>query len=679
MASLYNQNYFHRDLSWLRFNHRVLQEAGDQRNPLYDRIKFLAIFSSNLDEFFKVRVSDIRQARNIEKKLRKKLITQPNKVLKEIKSQVYEQQEAFGSIFRNQIIPDLKREGIRLINTTAFEARHKEISKTYFEEHILPVLTLSQSPDNSGTLYIENEALYLMALKDDTEFITIQIPDNLPRFFSFPEVDGFHDITFIEDLMKWHLPQYFQSENSLNFYALKISKDAELYIEDELSGDLMDQIKNALPRRNSGQATRVLIDKHAPDTLVGRLKEKLDINQTDIVLGGANHNFKDFFGFPNPTEKPLSEPSLPPLPHPWLEEYSTIFDAIRKKDRLLHYPYQSFEPLNKLLETAADDPKVSSLKISLYRVAKKSRLNDAIVRACQNGKKVTVFVEVKARFDEDNNINWGRTFEKHGANVIYSYPSIKVHSKILVIKREEAQGAQRYCYIGTGNFNEKTSKIYTDFGLLTADSKITQDINNVFLILERKLIYPKSKLLLISPFTSRSTFIELVENEIAFANSGKKGHIILKLNSLEDRKMIKMLYKASNAGVQVDLIVRGICCLVPGIKGQSEHIKVISVVDRFLEHSRVYWFNNDGDEKLFIGSADWMGRNLDHRIEVITPILDPDHFKTIKDLVVLQLNDTVKARVIDEHQKNNYVSSQNSDQPSVRSQMATYDYFLKKS
>lgn len=675
MASLYNKQYFHRDLSWLQFNHRVLQEAGDRRNPLYDRIKFLAIFSSNLDEFFKVRVSDIRQAKDIKKKLRKKLITQPNKVLKEIKKQVYIQQEAFGAIFRDEIIPDLEQEGVRIITANSYTNQQQDISKKYFDEHILPALSLGQDPKNKRSLFIENEALYLAALKDGIDFILIQIPSKLPRFFSFPKEGDFFDIIFIEDIIKHHLHDFFPSKKPLAFYALKISKDAELYIEDELSGDLMEKIKNALPRRNSGQATRVLIDKNCPQDLIDSIKEKLDINQTDLVLGGAHHNFKDFFGFPNPTDRTLSEAPLTPISQHWLHEDRSIFNVIKEKDRLLHYPYQSFEPLNQLLETAAIDPKVVSLKITLYRVAKKSRLNDAILNACKNGKKVTVFVEAKARFDEDNNIHWGNIFEENGAHVIYSYPGIKVHSKILIIEREEANSSQYYSYIGTGNFNEKTSKIYTDFGLLTSHPKITKDINSVFLILENKLIYPKTKCLLVSPFTSRAIFIEMIENEITHVNSGKKGHIILKLNSLEDKKMIKMLYKASNAGVQIDLIVRGICCLVPGVKEQSENINVISIVDRFLEHSRVYWFNNDGDEKLFIGSADWMRRNLDHRIEVITPILDYDHFETIKDLIQLQLEDTVKARIIDRNQENKYVTL--NAENGIRAQMATYSYFTK--
>ncbi|WP_313791283.1 phospholipase D-like domain-containing protein [Lacinutrix neustonica] len=350
------------------------------------------------------------------------------------------------------------------------------------------------------------------------------------------------------------------------------------------------------------------------------------MSNADIILGGAHHNFKDFFGFPNPTNKLLSNVELAPKPHPMLSTCDSVFTAITAKDQLIHYPYQSFEPVIKLLEEAAHDEQVTTIKMTLYRVAESSRLNDAIALAAKKGKTVVIFIEAKARFDEENNLKWGKIFKDNGAKVIYSYPGIKVHSKILYIERTLKNTTQRYCYIGTGNFNENTAKLYTDFGLMTANKKITKELNRVFLVLEGVLIVPKVKKLLISPFTSRHKFSVLVEREIAFAHAGKQGMIILKMNSLQDNNMIKLLYKASNAGVKIRLLIRGICCLVPGIKGQSENITVTSIIDRFLEHGRVYLFGNNGDEKLFIGSADWMTRNLSHRIEVVTPVLDPRQF-----------------------------------------------------
>ncbi|MDN3493902.1 polyphosphate kinase 1 [Winogradskyella bathintestinalis] len=670
---LYNSKFFHRDLSWLRFNHRVLQEVSDKRNPLYERIKFLAIFSSNLDEFFRVRVSDIRQIKSLEKPLRKKLITKPNKVLKEIKAQVHLQQEEFGRIFQNEIIPDLKDEGIFLIDYHEFSPSQKEIAKAYFKKTLKPLLNLDVSyhtkPDS---IFVENEASYLTTLTGDTLQL-VKIPESEARFYSFPSENGKHFITFIDDILKYGLGNLHEDDD-VRYYALKISRDAELYIEDEFSGDLMKKIKSSLPKRDKGQPTRVLIDKRMPEKFQEVLKEALDIYNTDLVYGGRHHNFKDFFSFPNPTDKDLHFKPLPPLPHPVLSNSENIFATIDEKDQLLHYPYQEFEPVINLVETAAEDPSVTTIKMTLYRLAETSRLNTAIAKAAKNGKEVIVFIEVKARFDEKNNIKWGTIFEDNGATVIYSYPDIKVHSKILYIERKVEDKTKRYAYISTGNFNEKTAKLYTDFGLMTAHKKITKDLNKVFMVLQRVTIVPKTKRLLVSPFTTRITLENLVNKEIENAQQGKESYIILKMNSLQDESMINLLYKANNAGVSIKLIVRGMCSLVPGIANQSEHIEVISILDRFLEHGRIYIFSNGGEELMYIGSADWMTRNLTHRIEVLTPILDKDVHKTICDLIHIQLADNVKARIIDAKQSNTYVENSKTK---VRAQYATYDYFSK--
>ena len=673
MGKLYNSKYYHRDLSWLRFNHRVLQEAADKKNPLYERIKFLAIFSSNLDEFFKVRVSDIRQIKKIEKPLRKKLITKPNKVLREIKKQVEIQQEEFGAIFKTEIIPELKKHNIHLIGHKEFSTNQKEIAKTYYQETLkqkTEVNTYNTSEENQ--VFVENEALYLTTQLSDTQFAVINIPEDEPRFFTFPKHNGKHYITFIDDILKYNLRQNPKMERDITFYSIKKSRDAELYIENELSGNLAEKIKNSLSKRETGQATRLLIDKRMPKDFQEILKSALDVYNADIVNGGTYHNFKDFFGFPNPTETKLSNEKLTPLPHPVLAGCDSILREIEKKDQLLHYPYQSFESLIKLLEEAAKDPEVTTIKMTIYRAAAESRLNDAIVTAAKNGKKVVVFIEVKARFDERNNLKWGKIFEDNGATVIYSFPDIKIHSKILYIEKKTEDGKKRFGYIATGNFNEKTAKLYTDFGLMTADKKICKDLNKVFLVLQQKILVPKTKRLLVSPYTTRSGFTELVQTEMQLARAGQPANITLKMNSLEDKAMIKLLYRASNAGVTIRLLVRGICSLVPGVKGQSENIHITSILDRFLEHGRVYIFGNNGDPKIFIGSADWMKRNLSHRIEVVTPILDEDHKKTLLDLIELQLQDNVKARIIDEQQKNTYVSNE-SDK--LQAQLATYDYF----
>ena len=672
MASLYNDKYYHRDLSWLRFNHRVLQEVADKRNPLYERIKFMAIFSSNLDEFFRVRVSDIRQIKDLDKPLRKKLITKPNAVLKELKIQVHHLQEEFGDIFINQIIPDLEKEGIHLIKYRDFSKAQKKVAEAHFEKHLKDKIDLKNSYfTGKDSVFVENESSYITASIKKGEFQVVQIPKDEPRFFVFPSEDNTHYITFIDDILKYNLYRI-QSDLELSYYAIKISRDAELYIEDEFSGNLMEKIKESLPKRETGQATRVLIDERMPKEFQNELKKALDVTHADIVLGGTYHNFKDFFSFPNPTNKDLYFEELPPLEHPVVSKYDSMFEAIDTKDQLMHYPYQSFEPVIKLLEEAATDPHVKVIKMTMYRLADDSRLNRAIADAAKNGKKVVVFIEVKARFDEHNNLKWGEIFKENGAEVLYSYPGIKVHSKILYIEREINEETKRYCYIGTGNFNEKTATLYTDFGLLTNHKKITQELNKIFLVLEGIFIVPKAKKLLVSPFTMRYKFVSLVENEILAAQAGKEAYIIMKMNSLQDKNMIKLLYEASQKGVQIRLLVRGICSLVPGIKGQSENIYVTSILDRFLEHGRVYIFGNGGQEKMYIGSADWMTRNLSHRIEVVTPVLDPDHFKMIRDVIDIELADNVKARVIDAKQKNEYVKN---DEKEIRSQYAIYDYF----
>ena len=677
MASpLYNSKYYHRDLSWLRFNHRVLQEVADKRNPLYERIKFMAIFSSNLDEFFRVRVSDIRQVKDLDKSIRKKLVTKPNRVLAEIKVQVDLLQEEFGQLFLNEIIPDLEKEGIHLIKYKDFSESQKKVAEDYFESTLKDKIDFENSIySTKDSVFVDNESSYITASISQDKFQVVQIPTHEPRFFVFPSEEDIHYITFIDDIIKHSLYKS-QPELHLSYYAVKISRDAELYIEDEFSGNLMEKIKESLPKRETGQATRVLIDKRMPESFQNVLKKALDITNVDIVLGGTYHNFKDFFSFPNPSGKNLYFEELPPLDHPVTLKYESMFEAIDNKDQLMHYPYQSFEPVIRLLEEAADDANVTTIKMSLYRVAEESRLNNAIATAAKNGKKVIIFIEVKARFDEQNNLKWGEIFKENGAQVIYSYPGIKVHSKIIYIERQIGEDVKHYCYIGTGNFNENTATLYTDFGLMTNNKKITEDLNKLFLVLEGIFIVPKAKKLLISPFTMRNKFVSLLEKEIHLAQAGKEAYIILKMNSLEDKKMIKLLYEASNKGVKIRLLVRGMCSLIPGIKGQSKNIKVTSILDRFLEHGRVYIFGNGGEEKMYIGSADWMTRNLTHRIEVVTPIVDPENFKIIRDVIDIELADNVKARIIDEHQKNEYVKT--GKKPEIRSQYEIYEYFKRQ-
>ncbi len=658
--------YFDRDLSWLRFNHRVLQEARDNRNPLYERIKFLAIYSANLDEFFKVRVSDIRKIRGLKKNFRKKLISKPNRLLKAIKKEVNKQGDELGEIYSKQICPLLLEEGIELIHFSDFNDELKTFALDFYKSNLESQLVVrTQLKSEEDRLSFESESLYLFGLSPNDGLVSVEIPGGSNRFVKLPKTQN-HRIVYVDDILKYAL----ESQYNCPFYSIKISRDAELYIEDEYSGNLLEKIISSLPNRDSGQVTRALIEKEMPEEIQEAFKTFLDINETDIVCGGNYHNLKDFFAFPNPTEKDLSAKDLEPKRQKDLANFENMFDAISVKDRLFYFPYESFSDVVRLIEEASKDSSVAQIKMTLYRVSKDSAVAKALLEAVKNGIDVYVFIETKARFDEENNIYWGQKLSDAGARVMYSYPGIKVHSKILYICREEEGVMKGYGYIGSGNFNEKTSKIYTDFGLMTARKKICSDLLQVFKVLEGKLIVPKSKRLLISPFNSRKEMTALVDAEIEQAKKVNEAYIILKMNSLQDKKLIEKLYEASNAGVCVRLIIRGICCLIPGVKGQSENIFVTSIVGQFLEHARVYIFCSGGKEKMYMGSADWMTRNLDHRIEVLTPILDKDNFNKLRKAVDLQIEDKVKARKIDKKQMNSYVVENGQG---ISSQILSYE------
>ncbi|MGB5820044.1 MAG: polyphosphate kinase 1 [Saonia sp.] len=664
-----------RDIDWLSFNFRVLQEAADHTNPVYERLKFLAIFSANLDEFFKVRVSRLRQIKKVEKKLRKRLAVKPNKTLKIILAIVEEQQEKFGDIYRLEILPELAQHGIHMISEEDFNTSQQAYGFEYFEETIKEQLTVYRS-DHLNPISFKDGQLYLAVVLEDKEklaFVTIPT-DLLDRFVKLPSDTNAHCYTFLENIVAQNISKIFPEKTIQACYSIKISRDAELYLDDDYEGELAQQIYDSLAKRQAGQPTRLLYDKAMPKEILTNLRKQLGLGKVDMMPGGKHHNFSDFFGFPNPDQNSLFHyDPQPALPHLCFDREQNYFELIGRKDRIIHFPYQSFSYLQDWIIQAAKDPLVKSIKISLYRIAKKSDLTDALLTALENKKEVIIFVEAQARFDEENNLKWGKIFEENGAQVLYSIPNIKVHSKILLIEREAANEIIRYAYIGTGNFNAKTAKIYGDHGLFTANPSITGDLFQVFEVLQRKLILPKVTQLLVSPFNTRTKLIELIAREISHAHAGHSAKIILKMNSLEDEVMIDQLYRASAAGVQIRLIIRGFCRLVPEIAGLSENIVVSSIVDRYLEHGRIYVFHNKGEEKMYMGSADWMTRNLDKRIEVLTPILDTDVFKELKDILSLQLQDNVKARYLDQEATNAYIEPE-KDQPKIRSQYAIYEY-----
>lgn len=667
----------HRDLNWLSFNERVLQEASDKRfNPLFERMKFLAIYSSNLDEYFRVRVSQLRQIKRVEKSIRKKLSLRPNKIIKEILRRVKEQQNVFGKIFREEIIPELKQNNIIVLNDKEYDEVQKQLADIWFETHVKQdVKPQIIDPANDTDLFLENQSLYFYVVFENTQKVGIvNIPtESTSRFIELGNIKERHYITFIDDIIRHKIATLFPTEKVDGIYSIKLSRDAELYIDDELDGVLAERIYDSLHQRQEGQPTRLLYDANMPEQEAKRLRKLLKLGKIDMMPGGKYHNFNDFFSFPDPTNNPdLHYKKKEFVKHRILDKAEDYFEEIRKKDQLVHFPFMPFSYIERFVEQAADDENVTDIKISLYRVAEESRLTSALLKALDNNKKVTIFIEAKARFDEENNIIWGRKFEEKGAKVIYSYPRIKVHSKILLINRIEGEKRRRYVYIGTGNFNGETSKIYTDHGLFTANKKITKELARVFEVLEGSLIIPRNKHLLISPFTTRRFLEKLINTEIENAQLGKKAAITAKMNSLEDPEMVELLYKASQAGVKIRLIVRGFSSLIPGIPGLSENIFMTSIVDRYLEHGRIYLFQNDGEPKMYIGSADLMTRNLDRRIEVLTPIYDTDLFNELKSILILQLNDNCKARVHNSEENNRYIEK-NAQDPEIRSQYAIFE------
>lgn len=683
-----NNQILNRELSWLSFNYRVLQEAKDKSNPLYERIKFLAIYSSNLDEFFRVRVASLRSLLRLKKKSFEKLKFDPEQLLKNIHKIVYDQQEEFGKIYREQILPELESNGIILTNEEKLTNEQSEFVDDYFQQNIVhriqPILLVK----NKIKPFLKNRHLYFTVKlahriggnkevkRRRYSYALVEIPaGELPRFIELPSIDGKHHIIFLDDIVRFCLKDIFNAFDIIDSYSIKLNRDAELYIDDEFSGNLLSKIKKGLSKRETGLPSRFLYDQAMPKKFLNFLTESLELNKEDLVPGGRYHNFNDFFSFPNPIGEELENNLLTPKKISALESNDPIFNTIKKNDVGVHYPYQSYEYVIKFLEQACVDPNVKTIKVTQYRVASNSAVVKSLIKAAGNNKKVIAFVELKARFDEEANIQWAEEMEKAGVIVNYSFPGLKVHAKLALIEKEENEILKRYCYLSTGNFNEKTSKLYTDFGLFTTDERITSEVDKVFAFLSGKEITYKFKHLLVAQFNMRKKFIKLIDKEIEYAQAGKESGITLKMNSLEDTKMINKLYEASRAGVKINIIVRGICCLVPGIKYQSENIRVISIVDRFLEHARFYLFHNNGDEKLYAASADWMKRNLSRRVETAFPIYDDKIRTDIKSILKLQLQDNTKARIIDNKNNNKYVNPDTGT--SVRSQLETYKYLNK--
>lgn len=661
-----NKQLIHRDLSWVSFNERVLQEAEDAKMPLYERLKFLAIFSSNLDEFYRVRISELRQFKNLQKDVRKKLNEKPKRVIKQIQGRVNELQERFGEVYREEILPQLKSENIYLIDSREFSPKQKAFSKSYFNQNVRSHIHVHELKYEISFDFLHDKELFLFL---DTEMdVLINIPaDQCPRFVIIPDEKNRFCVTYLDEIIRGNLSQIDHNYRNSMAYSVKITRDGEMYF-DEYDGVVVELIKENLSQRDTGIPTRMLYDLHMPKYLLRRLRKRLGLNKTDLMPGGRYHNFSDFFGFPAPEgSNTLHFQELEPLPYPQLEGQSSVLEYVKKNDVLLNFPYQKYDYVPQLLKETAHASDVHKINITLYRVSKDSAIAHALMDCLDNGKKVTVFIEAKARFDEENNIYWGEKLKEKGAKVLYSMPKIKVHSKICLIEGNDFEIA----YVGTGNFNEKSAKVYTDFALITANKKITTDLKEVFAFLDDPDMTPKIETLWMSPFITRNAIYEKIDREINLAQNGKNGLIIFKMNSLEDESVINKLYEASQAGVEVRLIVRGIFRLKPQVAELSENIKAVSVVGRFLEHGRIYYFANDGNEELYIASADCMTRNLDKRVEVAAPIYESKLRSMLKQCLNLQWKDNTKARILDANMKNEF---QSNGLDAINSQTAYYHY-----
>ncbi len=677
--------YIERDISWLSFNYRVLQEAKDPSVPLLERIKFLAIYSSNLDEFFRIRIANHRNLIRVGKKTKKQLEYQPAETLVELLSIVRQQQEEFTHIFEDQIIPELRSNGIYILRWYDINDEQKQYIETYFRDNLLPFVQPVLLVKNKIRPFLNNAALYLVvSLKaknqknSETEYAIVKIPsDHLPRIVELPPSNPLrHDLIILDDIVRHSVEWLFPGYEIVDSNSIKLTRDAELYIDDEYSGDLIQKIRKSLHKRNVGPASRLVYDRDMNESVLEFLKEMFELDSYDIIPEGRYHNNSDFFKFPQFNFTHLQNQPLVPLAHPIFSKSDSIFSAIRSGDQLHCVPYQDYNPVIRFFEEAAADPDVTHIKIIQYRVSKKSKIMNALIKAVQAGKHVSAFVEVKARFDEEANLNWGEKLEASGVNVHYSFPGLKVHAKVGLVRRIEKSGPRIYTYFSTGNFHEDTAKIYSDFGLFTMDQRLTAEAARLFSYLETvKLPREPFKHLLVGQFNLRPELEQLIEHEIETALAGNEARITLKINSLQDHRMIKLLYKASKAGVEIQLIIRGICSIVAGVPEISENINTISIVDRFLEHARVFCFHNDGDEKIYISSADWMVRNLSHRIETIVPIYDAEIHKTIKEILQIQLNDNVKARYLNDQKVNMYKS--NGSELTIRSQLETYYYFKR--
>ncbi|WP_452598989.1 polyphosphate kinase 1 [Pontimicrobium sp. MEBiC01747] len=677
-----NNIYINRELSWLQFNARVLQEASDSSVPLIERLRFLGIFSNNLDEFFKVRYATVKRIDYAGKGGKNQLGGIKASELLDVITQTVIKQQSQSLKILSDIQSHLENENIFIINETQITKAQSTFIKNYFIQNVSPALVTIILNENIEIPNLKDSAAYLainMTLdSNEHQFALIEISKNMDRFIVLPEEDGKNYIIMLDDLLRYCLDDIFNIFNykSISAHMIKITRDAELDLESDLSKSFMEKISNSVKGRLDGEPVRFVYDKTIDRETLNFLMDKMGIESTDsIIPGGRYHNRRDYMGFPSLGRKDLLYDKIEALPIKGLSLQSSIFKAIGEKDYLQYAPYQTFSYVVKFLREAALDPKVKTIKITIYRLAQVSHVASSLINAAKNGKKVTVSMEIQARFDEQANIDYAEQMQREGINLIFGVQGLKVHSKMCVIEREENNKIKRYGFVSTGNFNESTAKIYTDYTLFTANQKILKDLNKVFSFFEVNYKIYRYKHIITSPHYTQNSFFKLIDQEISNKKKGKPAYIRLKMNSISSYKMIDKLYEASRAGVKVQMIVRGICCLIPGVKGMSENIEVLSVIDKFLEHTRLYTFCNNDNPKVYISSADFMTRNIENRVEVSCPIYDEDIKQELIDTFNICWSDNVKARILDESQSNKY--KQNNEEK-VRSQFATYNYLKKK-
>jgi polyphosphate kinase len=675
-----------REISWLSFNDRVLQEAIDPNVPLLEKLKFLSIFSSNLDEFFRVRVASLRRLIEYQRKNKLKGATESQLLMNTIQQIVVDQQDKFNQTY--EIIKDeLAKQKVFIIDENQLNNQQKLELKQYFKAQILSTLFPIILDHLRDFPFLRDKSIYLsvkMSRQDGAmrhKYALIEIPtDIIGRFYVLNKTDENTYVILMDDVIRNSLDEIFSSfeYDTFEAYTVKLTRDAELDIDADsvIAEPLIEKITKSLKQRHRGAPVRFIFDREIPEDMLQFIMKKLRLPAHSLIPGGRYHNFKDFGKFPAVGLERFKYPTFQPIPIARIDRSKMIFDAIAGGDILLHHPYHSFDNLIRLLREAAIDPGVHAIKITLYRVARHSNIVNALINAVKNGKDVTAVIELQARFDEESNLYWTQRLQEEGAKVVFIKPTHKIHAKVCLIYRKENNRTVHYAHFSTGNYNGVTSRLYCDMGLLTADKRLTSEAIKIFSFINNfpRISY-KFKYLLVAPFYMKNEFLRLIDNEMRNAKKGKPAWIFAKMNSLVDEVVIEKLYAAAKEGVKIRMVVRGICCLKPNLPALKGNIEIISIIDKFLEHTRCYVFCNDGAEKYYLSSADWMGRNLDRRIEVAFPILDPKIQKTIKDILEIQWKDNVKARMIDGDADNSF---RTFSLPVIRSQEEIYTYLLGK-